>query len=116
LVAPDYCPCGYHDYGVRYNDGLGKITIEASHQACADRCTKYSGAEYSGGCKGYMTGMYFGMLFCRSYGRNVRTTPCAWWAHPNSVGIDSGALGDNHTRTGMFNIGGNCCSNITFVE
>ena len=62
-----------------------------------------------------MTGMYFGMLFCRSYGGELRTTPCAPWAIPTSPGTGSGGLGYTHPRTNMVNIGGNCCSNSTFV-
>jgi hypothetical protein len=116
LVAPDYCPCGYHDYGIRYNKGLGRITITTSHEACADRCTQFSGAEYSGGCRGFMTGMYFNMLFCRSYGANARTTPCAPWAKPDHAGMWSGALGSLREQTGQLNIGGNCCTNTTFVD
>ena len=70
---------------------------------------------WNGGCKGYQTGMYYGMLYCRSYGYNVRTTPCAAWAHPSDPGINSGALGSTHAQTEVVNIGGNCCSNSTFV-
>ena len=35
---------------------------------------QYSAPQFNGGCKGYRTGMYAGMLFCRSYGVRVRTT------------------------------------------
>jgi len=62
-----------------------------------------------------MTGMYFGMLFCRSYGGDLRTQPCASWANPGERGIGSGSLGSIHPLTGQLNVGGNCCSNFTFV-
>ena len=94
---------------------MGRITIAFSHQMCSDRCTEYSGPQYMGGCKGYMTGMYYGMLFCRSYGGNFRTEPCAPWAKPDQPGVGSGAVGYVHRRTNQENIGGNCCSNSTFV-
>ena len=116
VAVPDYCPCGYHDYGVRYDTGLGRITVVRDHVECADRCSTFSGVQFTGGCRGYMTGMYFGMLFCRSYGRAVRATPCAWWAKPESLGIRSGGLGSVDSRTHQPNIGGNCCSNTTFVD
>ena len=87
----------------------------AGHQACADRCTQYSGPQWSGGCKGYQTGMYVGMLFCRSYGGDLRTTGCASWAVPTDSGMYSGALGGVHPQTNQVNIGGNCCTNTTFV-
>lgn len=112
----DYCPEGYHDYGVRYNFGLGQITIVGSHKACSDRCTQFSAPNFSGGCKSYMTGMYFGMLFCRSYGANFQTEPCASWAVPSNPGMQSGALGSTHPQTNQENIGGQCCTNMTFVE
>lgn len=116
-LGVSYCPEeGYADSGVRYNWGLGRIIITTTHDECSTRCTQYSGSQYQGGCKGYMTGMYAGMLFCRSYGGNVRSTPCAWWAHPSSSGLFSGALGQTYPSTGQKNIGGNCCSNITFVK
>ena len=101
---------------MRYTAGLGRITIVYSHEACSARCTQYSDPQFSGGCKGYQTGMYFGMLFCRSYGRAIRATGCADWAHPSNKGAFSGELGSTNARTTMVNIGGNCCSNITFVE
>ena len=112
----DYCPEGYGDYGIRYNWGLGRITIVTTHEQCSDRCTQYSDPQFSGGCKAYMTGMYFGMLFCRSYGGDVRTQACASWAVPTDPGVGSGQLGSVHSNTNQENIGGNCCSNTTFVE
>ena len=114
--AQDYCPCGYHDYGVRYSLGLGRITIVSSHQECADRCTTFSGPEYSGGCRGVMTGMYMNMLFCRSYGSVAHATACAAWASPTHPGMNSGPLGTHRPQTNQFNVGGNCCSNTTFVD
>ena len=116
LSPPDYCPCGYHDYGVRFSLGLGRITVVRAHQECADRCSTYSGVQYSGGCRGYMTGMYMGMLFCRSYGSGVRTTQCPLWANIDSRGSYSGPLGSVHAATNQRNVGGNCCSNTTFVD
>ena len=113
--ATSYCPTGYDDYGVRYNWGLGRITIVSTHDQCSARCTQYSAPQFSGGCKAYMTGMYFGMLFCRSYGGDVRTQPCALWAKPGDRGVGSGLIGSVHPRTNQENIGGNCCSNSTFV-
>ena len=110
------CPDGYADYGTRWNQGLGRIVIANLHSDCSSRCTQFSGAEFSGGCRGYMTGMYYGFLYCRSYGRDLRTQPCAPWASVSSPGFLSGALGDVHPRTGQQNLGGNCCSNITFVN
>ena len=112
----DYCPPGYGDYGTRYNWGLGKITLVTTHTQCSDRCSQFSGPQFNGGCKAYMTGMYFGMLFCRSYGGNLRTQPCPSWAVPTDPGFFSGALGSSHTDTNQENIGGNCCSNSTFVD
>ena len=114
-ICPDYCPEGYGDYGVRYNWGLGQITIVATHQQCADRCSLYSAPQFNGGCKAFMTGMYYGMLFCRSYGGNFRTQPCASWAAPGDPGVASGAIGSVSDRTNQENVGGNCCSNSTFV-
>ena len=105
-----YCPTGYGDYGTRYNGPLGRITVVSSHGECATRCTTYAGHQYSGGCKGYQTGMYFGMLFCRSYGGPARSTSCAPWAIPGHQGLFSGALGTTHPRTHQKNVGGNCCS------
>ena len=110
-----YCPEGYGDYGVRNNWALGRVTIVSSHEECAARCTLYSAPQFSGGCKGYQTGMYFGMLFCRSYGGNLRTTGCAPWAVPTDSGMGSGALGVVHPQTNQVNVGGNCCTNTTFV-
>ena len=114
-TVDDYCPEGYDDYGVRYNWGLGKITIVTAHAECEARCTQFSGPQYMGGCKAYMTGMYFGMLLCRSYGGNIRTLRCPSWAVPTNAGVGSGQLGNMHPRTNQMNIGGNCCSNSTFV-
>lgn len=111
----DYCLEGYGDYGVRYNWGLGRITIATSHQACSARCSEYSAPQFNGGCKSYQTGMYYGMLYCRSYGGNRRTIGCAPWAVPTHPGLGSGALGSIDPRTGNTNVGGNCCSNTTFV-
>ena len=111
----NYCRAGYEDIGVRWNWALGKITIEASHEACNARCNTYSGPQFKGGCKGYMSGMYFGMLFCRSYGGQRRSQPCAHFAHPSSPGINSGALGSTNNRTNTVNVGGECCQNMTFV-
>ena len=105
------CPEGYGDYGTRYAWGLGQITIVTAHQDCADRCTQFSNPSFAGGCKGYMTGMYYGMLYCRSYGGNRFETPCAPWATAEHAGIGSGALGDTHARTGQHNVGGSCCTN-----
>ena len=113
---PGYCPAGYGDFGTRFNWGLGRITIVATHEQCSDRCTQFSAPQFMGGCKGYMTGMYFGMLFCRSYGGNYMSQPCAAWATPTNPGVGSGALGGVNERTGQLNIGGNCCSNVTQVE
>ena len=116
LVEQDYCPCGYHDYGVRYNDGLGRITIVQTHQDCAARCNRYSGPQYDGGCRGTMTGMYMNMLFCRSYGRDVRSMPCPVWAKPDHPGLYSGALNTVRPGTQQLNVGGGCCSNTSFVD
>jgi hypothetical protein len=110
-----YCPTGYGDYGTRFNWGLGKITVVHSHAECAARCTRYAGHQYNGGCKTYMTGMYAGMVFCRSYGGNARSMPCAAWAVPNHPGMFSGALGHVHGRTHQENVGGNCCSRTSSV-
>jgi hypothetical protein len=114
-LRSSYCPAGYIDIGTRFNRGLGRITVVQNHQQCADRCTQYAGAQYSGGCKGYMTGMYFGMVFCRSYGSNDRTATCAPWAIPWHKGAFSGELGAVHQRTGQTNIGGNCCTRTSSV-
>ena len=116
LVTRDFCPCGYHDYGVRYNLGLGRITVVVSHRQCADRCTTFSGPQFAGGCKGFMTGMYMNMVFCRSYGSRRIATPCPAWANPSNPGQYSGPLGRVSSVTGQENIGGNCCSNTTFVD
>ena len=115
-----YCPTGYGDYGTRYNRPLGRITVVPSHAVCAERCTRYAGNQYTGGCKGYMTGMYFGMVFCRSYGGGWNsgfggTQACAPWAIPSHRGMHSGQLGTVNQRTGQLNIGGNCCSRTSSV-
>jgi len=102
-------------YGTRFNWGLGKITVVRGHAECAARCTRYAGHQYNGGCKAYMTGMYAGMLFCRSYGGSGRSVACAPWAVPNHSGMYSGALGHMHGRTHQENIGGNCCSRTSSV-
>ena len=94
---------------------LGRITVVSTHEECADRCNLYSDPSFMGGCKGYLTGMYMGMLFCRSYGSMVRTTPCPYWGVPSSPGTFSGQLGTVHPQTFQENIGGNCCSNATYV-
>ena len=111
----NYCQDGYADCGIRYNLALGRITIVARHEECSARCTQYSGAQWSGGCKGYMTGMYMGMLFCRSYGGGRRDQACASWASPLHPGMYSGPIGFTHLRTNTVNVGGNCCTNVTFV-
>jgi len=111
-----YCPEGYGDYGKRFNQALGRIIVAPTHEACGDRCTEYSGPQYAGGCRGYMTGMYAGMLFCRSYGGQRQDQPCAPFAHPREKGQFSGRLGSTHERTFNVNIGGNCCMNTTFVK
>ena len=111
----DHCPDGY--YGsrkLRFNWGLGRITVVRSHAECADRCQKFSSEQFDGGCKAYMTGMYYGMLLCRSYGGRYMTSTCPPWAVPTSPGFVSGALGSTHWRTGQPNVGGNCCVNATF--
>ena len=108
--APD-CPDGYYDDRLRFDAALGKITIVTTHEQCSARCTQYSGPQFAGGCKGYQTGMYFGMLFCRSYGRNWRSKPCATWAHQSNKGTYSGELGSIHPRSGQLNLGGSCCTN-----
>ena len=111
-----YCPAGYADYGVRFSWGLGRITVAQTHAACAARCTEYSHSRYNGGCKGYMTGMYFGMLFCRSYGGlEYGTMACAHWAVPWNPGAYSGELGTVHDQTQQMNVGGNCCMRTSSV-
>ena len=104
-VAPapvTYCPAGFTNLPERWSWGLGRITIVEAHQDCADRCDQFSDEQYSGGCKGYMTGMYYGMLMCRSYGGAERATACASWANPADPGFNSGTP----------NKGGNCCVRI----
>ena len=115
-VNRDYCPSGYRDYGIRYDMGLGRVIIVRTHQECSDRCDTYSGVQYAGGCRAYMTGMYMQMLFCRSYGGGPRTQPCASWAHPSDPGRFSGVIGHVGRATGQTNIGGSCCTNTTFVD
>ena len=110
-----YCPAEYADYGVRFNIGMGRITVVNGHAACAARCTQYADNRYSGGCKGYMSGMYFGMVFCRSYGGNYRTMPCAPWAVPWHKGVFSGEVGTIDPLSGQRNIGGNCCTRTSSV-
>lgn len=110
LVGERYCPPGYGDYGLRYRWGLGRIVIVAEHQECADRCDAYSDVRYQGGCKQYMSGMYYGMLFCRSYGGLFFDLPCPYWARPSSSGINSGDLHSVDNHTNQENLGGNCCS------
>ena len=80
LTNADYCPPGYVNSPKRYAMGMGRITIVHFDAECSNRCSLYSGVQYNGGCKGYMTGMYFGMKFCRSYGGNAQTQRCAPWA------------------------------------
>jgi len=60
---PNYCPAGYGDYGVRYNQPLGRVIIVEAHSECSARCNQYSAPEFNGGCKAYQTGMYFGMIY-----------------------------------------------------
>ena len=115
-VPPTYCPEGYSNYGTRYGWGLGKITIVTAHEQCSARCTRFSGPQFAGGCKTYMSGMFYGMLFCRSYGGNLRSQNCAAWAIPANPGVRSGQIGVVHTSTNQLNVGGNCCSNATFVN
>ena len=100
---------------MRWNQPLGRITTAQTHEACSARCTQYSGPEFMGGCKGYMTGMYFGMLYCRSYGGPTRSMGCASFSQPSNQGLFSGELGSTHPRTNNVNVGGNCCQNMTFV-
>lgn len=115
-VIGDYCPAGYRNYPTRYNQALGRIVIVLAHEECAARCTTYSGRQWRGGCRGYMTGMYFGFLYCRSYGSVSHTTACASWAAPGQVGLRSGTIGSIHARTGQRNVGGQCCSNANWRE
>ena len=110
-----YCPVGYNDYRKRFDRGVGQITIVSHHSTCAARCTQYSDPSFGGGCKSYMTGMYYGMVFCRSYTGNSMTTPCAAWAVPWHPGAFSGGLGTVNYRTGQTNIGGNCCTRTAAV-
>ena len=82
----NYCPQGYVNAPQRYAADLGRITIVHTDEECADRCDRYSGVQYSGGCKGFMTGMFYGVKFCRSYGGNAQTANCAPWADPSLNG------------------------------
>ena len=66
LLDHGQCPQGYEDHGVRHSRGLGKIVQVSSHMQCASRCSRYAGVQYAGGCKSYQTGMYYGMMLCRS--------------------------------------------------
>ena len=87
VAQPDtYCPPGYTDSSQRWTRGLGRIVLVDHDLECSARCTQYSGSQFSGGCKGYMTGIYYGMLLCRSYGGTQQSTDCAQWANPNSGG------------------------------
>lgn len=104
-----YCPDGYADLTQRFDWPLGKIVIVDNVEQCSARCDQYSGERWNGGCKGYQTGFYFGMQYCRSYGGNVKARPCAPWANPNVGGISSGALGSVHPRTNRVIVGGSCC-------
>ena len=108
-----YCPAGYTNITHRFNLGLGKIIIVTEHQHCADRCAQFSGEQFMGGCKGYVSGMYMGMLFCRSYGGNLPPSrPCPSWGVPWSPGLFSGGLGSKDARTNQVNVGGQCCVRI----
>jgi len=111
----EYCPDGYRTYSTRYNWNLGRRIQVYTHQQCADRCTEFSGPEHHGGCKGFMTGMYYGLLYCKSFGGKPGG-PCAYWAAPKHRGVASGAFGETYTRTNQENLGGRCCSNVTFKE
>ena len=82
----DSCPPGYVNSPKRYNMAMGRITIVHFDMECSDRCAQYSGIRFNGGCKGYMTGMYYRMKFCRSYGGNAQTQRCAPWATPSMDG------------------------------
>jgi len=65
---------------------MGRIVRVQTNEECSDRCNQYSGARFNGGCKGYMTGMYFGMTLCRSYGGRAQSANCALWANPSMDG------------------------------
>lgn len=125
-IRGNYCPEGYGEYieindsvrpgtPKRFNWGTGEIRITPSHEDCARRCTNYSGRRFSGGCKSYMTGMWAGMLFCRSYGGALFETYCAGWAHPLDPGLYSGRLGETHANTGTLNTGGQCCTSTHWL-
>jgi hypothetical protein len=104
-----YCPDGYADLPQRFDQPLGRVIIVDSVSECSARCDQYSGERWNGGCKGYQTGFYYGMQYCRSYGGNVKARTCANWANPNTAGINSGALGSVHPRTQRLIVGGSCC-------
>lgn len=59
--------------------------------------------------------MYWGSLYCRSYGGSSYSTACAGWAFPTNPGMYSGALNTIHQATGQRNIGGSCCTNNTWL-
>jgi len=117
------CLPGYQNYGLRWARALGRIEIVTSHKACSARCTQYSDRQYAGGCKGFMTGMYDGYLYCKTYGSyssaTLKESPnkkCAWFAEQYSPGHNSGELGEVHPRTFQQNLGGRCCMNVTFAD
>jgi len=83
---PDYCPPGYVNSPKRYATEMGRIVRVQTNEECSDRCNQYSGARFNGGCKGYMTGMYFGVKLCRSYGGRAQSANCALWANPSMDG------------------------------
>ena len=78
-----------------------------------------------GGCKTFMTGMWAGMLFCRSYGGGtadygsalnpIFSEPCARFGSPAHPGMYSGSLGDVHPDTGQENVGGQCCTSTDWL-
>jgi hypothetical protein len=114
--APDdSCPEGYGDYGLRHNAALGSTVIVTSHEQCKARCDMFADPIYNGGCKGYQSGMMYGMLYCNCYGGTSYSINCAWWAHKDQPGMNSGALGEIHPRTGQLNDGGRCCSRTAAV-
>ena len=109
-MGSNYCPDGYTNRDTRHDRAQGRITVVTTHQECADRCTTFAGAQYNGGCKGFQTGMFDGMLLCKSYGGSVRSTDCASWAYPDDPGTASGNLGTVFAATNQLNVGGNCCT------